>query len=239
MIIIAGPAGAGKTTLAKMIAEQAFELGFIPELLSFAGSLKEEAKKMGFDKETKPKEYRKFCQKHGQGRREEDPDYWVKIFKKNLNIIRTKEDSDLDNNKKYWERCVIVDDCRHANEVELGLKEKATMVFISYGDRPNPKQDEAWMNHESEELNKAIDEHPEKFECVFPYVIDNNGSIADLKVVAEDMTSTWCNVGDILIKEDKIKKISRCVEELIDLLFLDSLEEEEEEDDEDFKHGAD
>ena len=31
------------------------------------------------------------------------------------------------------------------------------MLFISYGDRKNPRKDEEWMNHESEELNKIVD----------------------------------------------------------------------------------
>lgn len=238
MIIIAGPAGAGKTTLAKMIAEQAFELGFIPELLSFAGALKDKAKKMGFDKETHPKQYRKFCQEEGKSKRDTNPNYWVNEFKKKLDTVISKESSDLNDNKKYWERCVIVDDCRYPNEVEFGLSNKATMLFISYGDRKNPRKNEEWMNHESEELNKIVDEKPEKFSAVFPYILDNNGTIEDLSIVAQDMTATWCNVEDAEV-QNKIKKISQCVEELIDLLFLDSLEEDEEDDDENFKHGAD
>ena len=112
LIIIAGQAGVGKTTLANFIATESFELGFIPKLMSFAGVLKNIAKDNGLIKENSPEEYRVFCQKLGAEKREENPDYWVEEFEKELQEQIALEEKSKAEGKQYWERCIIVDDCR-------------------------------------------------------------------------------------------------------------------------------
>ena len=48
MIILGGPARSGKTTIAKLIAENAFDKGLRPQLVSFASlSLKNWRKRKG------------------------------------------------------------------------------------------------------------------------------------------------------------------------------------------------
>ena len=115
MILIAGQAGVGKTTLAKLIAKEIFEAGQQPMLLSFAGPLKDEASRKGYSKEINPEKYREFCQNIGATRRAEDPDFWIKKFDKKIQQVKTDEEEDIKNNEKYWERVVIIDDWHMVN----------------------------------------------------------------------------------------------------------------------------
>lgn len=225
MIIVAGQAGVGKTTLAHLIAKKAFGLGLSPVILSFASSLKKTAEEQGHGKEQSPDKYRQFCQELGARKRAEDPDYWVKLFQEEVERIYEQEQKDLREDKKYWERCIIVDDCRYGNEVRAGLDRDATMIFMSYGDREPHYSDSDWKKHESEEMATLIENDPEKFKEVFDYIIDNDGSVDQLNEVVESMTPYWCN---IKTKNDAhFKKLSECVSTLIDLLLLSHLEEDQ------------
>ena len=49
MIILGGPARSGKTTIANLIAENAFDKGLRPQLVSFASPIKELAEKKGLN----------------------------------------------------------------------------------------------------------------------------------------------------------------------------------------------
>ena len=237
LIIIAGQAGVGKTTLAKLIAEEVFELGFIPKLMSFAGALKKMAEDKGIAKEDKPNEYRTFCQEYGASKREKDADYWVKKFQKDVDKFTAEEQKDLKDEKKFWERCIIVDDCRYVNELEFGLKYNATIVFLSFGLRDNPNQDAEWTSHHSEDLANIIESGEEKFSDAFTCLLKNQGTIQDLKEKIAGFVPIWCGLRSDT--EEKMDKLSRCVNDLIDLLLLDRLDDEDNEEDENNEEGSD
>ena len=114
MILIAGQAGVGKSTLAKLIAEEVFKLGQKPIFLSFAGPLKEEASRRGYSKEDNPGKYREYCQEIGAARRVDDPDYWIMKFDTILKQVVADEKTDIEASAKYWERVVIVDETLHS-----------------------------------------------------------------------------------------------------------------------------
>lgn len=243
LIVIAGQAGVGKTSLAKMITKKAYELGLTPKLLSFATPLKEMARSRGMGKEDDPKKYRKFCQRVGAMMRRRDPDYWVKEFEKTLLEIRKEEREHKDT--KYWERCVIVDDCRYLNEIKLARKYAATLVFVSYGNRPIDEAD--WRDHESEELAKIVDSGPNKYRKMFSCILKNQGDMSALEEKVDVMAPIWCGVqptnGCVITEYDEhVEDLTNCIEELIDLLLLgEELEEGdyEYEEDEEAEEGYD
>ncbi len=235
LILIGGQAGVGKTTMAHLIAKQAFDLGFIPVVHSFAASLKKAAEESGCSKKENPEGYRKFCQELGAKKRAEDPDHWVKLFDAWLLELQTKEEEDLNNKEKYWERCVIVDDCRYANEVKYGMEKKATSLFLMYGERKNPNKAKGWISHESEELGNTVSKNPTLFKEAFQYFIYNDGDLEDLTDKVEVGSPFWCGVQADPNSTLKMREISRCLTELIDLLLLNTLEEKEE----DPREGAD
>ena len=119
IIMIAGKAGVGKTTLAKIIAAEAFEKGLIPVMQSFAKPIKDEAYSKGYTKEEFPEKYREYCQKMGAQMRKMDPDYWVNLMANVFEKEIAKEKEALKEGKKFWERCLIIDDCRYMNELKL------------------------------------------------------------------------------------------------------------------------
>ena len=230
LIIIGGQAGVGKTTLAHLIAKQAFELGFIPVVSSFAASLKKAAEERGCSKKDNPGGYRKFCQELGASERAKDPDHWVKLFDASVVEIEVEEKKDLEKNEKYWERCVIVDDCRYTNEVKYGMEKGAASLFLMYGERENPNKTKRWLAHESEELGNTVSSNPKLFGDAFQYFIYNDGTLKDLEEKVEVSSPFWCNVQADPESSMKMKEISRCLSELIDLLLLNAVEEEKDED---------
>tara|TARA_R100001015_G_C4632514_1_gene196146 strand:- start:680 stop:1345 length:666 start_codon:yes stop_codon:yes gene_type:complete len=221
-----------------MIAKEAFELGFIPVIGSFAKALKEEAAERGCSKEENPEGYRKFCQTLGAEKRLEDPMYWVNKFNEGLDKLEKKEQRDLKNKEKYWERCVIVDDCRYANELKYAREKKATTVFIMYGERDNPNKTKGWTNHESEEMANTVANSPDQFNNVFEYFLYNDADIKSLEEKVKIATPFWCKIQADENAPERMKEISRCISNLIDLLLLSSLEEEEKKGN-NFKEGAD
>lgn len=242
LIVIAGQAGVGKTSLAKMITKKAYELGLTPKLLSFATPLKQMAEERGIGKEENPGKYRKFCQRVGAMMRRRDPDFWVKEFEKSLLDIREEEREH--GNAKYWERCIIVDDCRYLNEIKLAHKYAATLVFLSYGNRSMDDAD--WRTHKSEELAKIIDSGPNKYRKMFSCILKNQGSMEDLEEKVDVMVPTWCGVqpknGCVITEYDEhVEDLTNCIEELIDLLILgEELNEDDyDEEDEETEEGDD
>jgi len=231
LIVIAGQAGVGKTTLAHYIAQNAFEIGLVPKILSFAGPLKEEAAAKGFDKETHPQEYREYCQREGVLKREEDPDYWIHKFEDQLEAISIQETKDLRAGKSYWERCVIVDDCRFLNELNTSRKWNARLIFMSYGNRPMNDPDGEWRQHPSEELASRVDNEEEDYRDMFSHRIINNKTENDLEDKAKFMTPIWCGVHVEPIEDTK-PSLNKYIEELIDLLMLEDLDDEPEENEE-------
>lgn len=232
LILIAGQAGVGKTTLANIIARKAFELGLIPKLLSFASPLKEIAQDRGYGKKENPEKYRRFCQRIGAGKRRQDPDHWVNLFEEEMLSIRKEERKDIKKGTKYWERCIIADDCRYPNEVKLGIKYKATLIFLSYGDRGVDKVE--WREHDSENMAKIIDSSgSNNLRKVFQYFIKNQGHEGEFEDKVSSLVPVWCGIqpenGTVVSDYDEhIEDITKAITDLIDLLLLGAIEEEEE-----------
>jgi len=230
LIVIAGQARVGKTTLAHLIAKKAFDMGLVPKLLSFAGPLKEMAKERGYSKEDNPEEYRKFCQDYGASKREEDPDYWIDEFDKEIQIVKDEEYEDLESGKKYWERCVVVDDCRYPNEVDYGISQEGFLIFLSYGKRrmDDPKGD--WRNHHSESMARLVDSGASPFRELFSCFIKNQGTLEEFEEKLEGMIPIWCGgdgpSGDRALSDEQYLDLNQAVSDLIDLLLLNDIEEE-------------
>ena len=252
MILIAGQAGVGKSTLAAFVAQQAFKQGLTPVLLAFASPIKEDAVRKGYGKEVNPEKYRKYCQDIGAARRLDDPDYWVLRFDTYVQQIREEERKDLKNDKKFWERVIIVDDARYLNELAYGSLYNAATVFISSRDRKDLDLDAMWRDHESEELSRSIDSGTAgNVLKTFTNIVFNDDGIDGFKDVAKELTPVWCGLtADTYCSKtstctctacnDKRKKdfpkLKTIIDNLIDLLFLSDPEadiEEEENDDED------
>jgi dephospho-CoA kinase len=249
LIIIAGKARVGKTTLANIIGPKIFDLGFVPKYMCFAGPLKEIAAQKGLHKESHPEEYRKFCQDMGAKAREKSEDFWVLEFESQLKDIIEQETKDKEEGKTYWERCVIVDDCRYANEIQLGLKYDATLIFLSAGTRMLEDHEGEWRKHHSESMAETIENGPSHFRSVFDFIIKNQTNVEDLAEKVDPMIPTWCGVSSKkeskLIQDEHMDDLSRCVSELIDLLLISDMiedpreEEDEEEDEWTFPEGSD
>ena len=245
LIVLAGQARVGKTTLANIIAKSAFDLGLRPKLLSFAGPLKQLAVDKGYDKDKEPQKYREFCQEYGAMKREEDPDYWIKAFESELLNIQRKERAAIKNKEKYWERCIIVDDCRYLNEVGLAMKFKASLIFMSFGDRDMPEENEEWRNHHSEEMAKLIDSGDQDYKDIFTHLVINDKDIKHLEEKVQGMIPRWCGVehpcsSDCQCaacrakKGERIPEVEKAIEMMMDLLFLGNFDDDEDEEEDDF-----
>tara|TARA_R110000824_G_scaffold96585_2_gene231190 strand:+ start:1107 stop:1877 length:771 start_codon:yes stop_codon:yes gene_type:complete len=245
MIIIAGQAGTGKSTLASFVANEAFSRGLTPVLLSFATPLKEEAERLGYDKATNLKKYREYCQELGSARREEDSDYWVLRFDEAVRAIKKDEEKSLNNNEKFWERVIICDDCRYLNELAYGSMFNASTVFISADGRGDLDLTSKWRMHTSEELARSIDlGNSGEILRTFTNIIynDSDDGIQGLEATAKEMTPMWCGLTVDCYTDSKkcdcpmcstgpgMPKLSDVITNLMDLLFLDELNEDDEED---------
>jgi GTPase SAR1 family protein len=231
IILLAGQAGVGKSTAARVLAEEAFERGFVPVLESFAKPIKEEAMERGYDKAKFPRKYRGFCQSLGEIARQENPDHWVDLMQDRINKILITEREELNKGKKYWERVVIIDDCRYLNEVNLGFLLRATTVFLSFGKKRKVKQS-AWREHESEKLANKIAAGDKDLMDIFQHVIINDYNseenfIAKIKEHAhillgfsvesgEECTCPICSN----IPSEKLQGLKDITQDLLDLLEL-------------------
>jgi len=193
IIMIAGKAGVGKTTIANTIAAESFKLGLVPILLSFAGPLKEEAKEKGYDKKEFPERYREYCQDIGAAMRVLDEDHWVKLMHSSIQEVIAEEQKHIEQGDKFWERCVIIDDCRYVNEVAYGIAEDAVRLFISSGKRK--LYDAEWRNHESEALANLVesgDGHGIEYRDLFQHIIYNDKTEGSLDDRLREMVPIWC-----------------------------------------------
>ena len=241
-IMIAGKAQVGKTTLANIIAEEVFAQGMTPVLLSFAGPIKQEAKEKGYDKETHPEKYREYCQTMGKQMREMDSDYWVNLMGKAIEKEMDKELESLDEGKKYWERCVIIDDCRYPNEIVLGQDIDATLIFLSSGGRK--LENHEWRQHESEEFANEVENFRDEYNELFTHIFLNDKDIESLREKVKKMIPMWCKISlddecqcvrCRLKRDGKSAEIERAMEQLIDLLDLPPFEDWMDEEDEETK----
>jgi dephospho-CoA kinase len=194
MVVLAGPARVGKTTIAKYLAELAFNAGLRPHLLSFAGVIKDIALKKGLTKEKDSVEYRAFCQKLGSSKRAEDPEYWIKQFHKQVEIIKEEELERMKTQSKYWEDLIIVDDCRYMNEVGYGMEQDAVLVFVSPGKRLLEGATAEWRTHESEALSNKILSKDKDYQDIFPWIIKNDKTLKILRDKLSSVYGLWCGI---------------------------------------------
>jgi len=193
IIMIAGKAGVGKTTIASIIADEVFNLGLVPVLLSFAGPLKKDAKDKGYDKVEFPEKYRSYCQDVGAAMRELDADHWVKLMHASIEEVIVAEQLHIDQGDKFWERCVIIDDCRYVNEIAYGIAEDAVRLFISSGKRK--LCDYEWRKHDSEALANLIESgegHGTEYRDLFQHIIYNDKTAGSLDDRLREMVPIWC-----------------------------------------------
>ena len=218
----------GKTTAAKLIAAEAFAKGFIPVLESFAGPIKQEALEKGYAKDKLPEKYRQYCQNRGAIARQESPDYWVDLMKERIDKICIQEKEDFNKGKKYWERVVIIDDCRYLNEVNYGIILKASLLFLSYGNRVF--KNNSWRVHESEELANSIANGDRDMASLFDYIIKNDKSQKDFE---EKIKSIIPNILGYTVHDEEDCGCPACtstyevtlgIEELLELLDFDNID---------------
>jgi len=237
MILIAGQAGVGKTTLAHLIAKEVFDGGQIPVLLSFAGSLKAEAARKGYTKEEFPDKYREYCQSIGASKRVEDEDYWVKVLDKSVQENIRKETEDMENSSKFWERVIIIDDCRYLNELGYSTLYNAVTLFLSTGNRVLEKTE--WREHESELLAQRLEGGDDPLVDAFTDIVYNDGPLGDLQKVVKANAPFWagkevpcdaeglCTCVACKAARDGTQPIlADIIESLADILFLSELKEE-------------
>lgn len=179
-LLIAGQARVGKTTAANYIAGLAKKQEYKPIILPFAQAIKDEAAAAGLTKENNPEEYRRFCQSIGEGRRKENPDYWVNTFKEKWLELFKKDNEAAQSADKLWkEMVVIVDDCRYLNELNFGKSINAKTIFISRGSRILEDQNAEWRNHESEMMANRYEAGEKDYQDLFGYIVKNEGTISE------------------------------------------------------------
>ena len=225
VVVIAGQARVGKTTLANLIAEEAFNLGMKPVLLSFAEPIKAQARELGYTKEDKPDKYREFCQELGNRMREENPDHWVEIYEQRLKDIIDNEAQEVMDGRKYWEYCVITDDCRYMNELEMCSNYNCTSIFLSFGTRDIPDKNGEWRQHPSEFLANRLASGKQFTKLVTDYVTNDKGE-DHLKNKTKEMAPVWCGLESREFNREE--GLLESVETLLDLLF-DEIEDDEDE----------
>lgn len=207
VIMLGGKARVGKTTAANILKVIAENAGMKPVIVPFAKAIKDEASRLGLSKEKEPEKYRAFCQELGEGKRKEDPDFWVNKFHETYMTLLEDENKTLDNNKKkYKERVILVDDCRYMNEVAYGRKIGAVQVFITHGNRQLEDPNGAWREHESETMANNIEANHKDYKELFQFKLPNDKdmnnfmnllsqfSMVGFNLLAESLTLCECEV---------------------------------------------
>lgn len=191
-ILLAGQARVGKTTAAAYISTQAKKQEYKPVILPFAQAIKDAAAEAGLDKETKPEEYRAFCQSIGESKRKENPDHWINLFKEKWLELFDKDKKAAQSTEKIWkETVVIVDDCRYLNELNLGKQLGAKTVMISRGSRVLTDSDAAWRQHESEDMANQFELGNKDYQDLFDYIVKNEKTKEDFHSKLKDRLPLW------------------------------------------------
>ena len=192
VIMISGQARVGKTTLSNFIAEYCVHNNLTPKIIPFALSIKKQAALEGYTKHSNQEAYRDFCQHLGQGMRDANPDHWVNEWEKSVKDVYEEEVRLLNEQPEFYkERVVLVDDCRYANELDIGKKYKAIDIFISAGTRKLEEHDAEWRKHRSEELAYSIDRQKSKVIDRFYHHIYNENNLEDFKKFCTRQIPTW------------------------------------------------
>jgi hypothetical protein len=186
-LLIAGQARVGKTTTASIINSLAKKRDFNPVILPFAAAIKEQAEQQGLTKDKNPDEYRAFCQSLGEGKRKENPDYWVERFKEKwLEYDAADRKASQCFDKLWKETVIIVDDCRYLNELNFGKTIGAKSLFISHGNRELVDANASWRNHESEHMANEYESGNKDYLDIFDFVIHNNKTLTKLSSKIEN-----------------------------------------------------
>lgn len=156
-----GLAGAGKSTVCDRVVERwitmksmAGQKGTFAIRESMAGPIKKGLALMGITKEDTPDAYRYLAQTIGAYMREQDPDHWVKQFRKRIIGLPVDDNISL----------VMVDDVRYPNE-----ESACERVYFLDPDFP-PADLKGRESHESEAYNRARGGNPN-------YVENRRGNI--------------------------------------------------------------
>jgi len=179
-IQLCGAGRAGKSTVASILHDIAYENNYIPIILPFALALKKEAHEMGFSKDKNPDAYREYCQKWGAQRRKEDPDYWVNKVKESVKEISIVEMALKEKNAEMFEHLIIQDDVRYMNEIAYGRDVGAYQIFITTGNRNIPEMFENWRLHESEHIALNVEAGRTDYTDLFHEYLVNRSPIPEL-----------------------------------------------------------
>ena len=256
-IQLCGAGRAGKSTIASILYEVAYENNYIPIILPFAKALKKEAADKGFIKDKDPEGYRAYCQKWGEGRRKENPDHWVNKVKEEVEELKLKEMAHKNVGDDRFEHIVIQDDVRYMNEIAYGREMNAYQIFITTGDRDLPEPFDSWRFHESEDLATKVEMGDKDYVDIFHEYLVNRDPIPELQDYIRDRFYTWIISDEpaddpvtdlyrnglgasdqflkIFLLRDELSKI----DDLVDLIEESLDELEEDDNDSNFKEGAD
>jgi len=174
IIAFGGLARAGKTTAAAAASKALFEAGFIPVLEEFAKPLKEASRLCGFLKEGSTAHlYREFCQFAGSLARRESVDWWVDLCAARINEVSIAEQEALASDGTWNERCIVLDDIRYPNELDLIRRLGGHTVFVSAYNRLDTSRD--LYTHESESMAQLYEQgkYPDD---LFDFAISNNAA---------------------------------------------------------------
>jgi hypothetical protein len=233
-ILLAGQARVGKTTAATYIASYAKKQEYRPIILPFAQSIKDAAAAAGFSKETNPEEYRKYCQAEGEGRRKENPDHWINLFKEKWLELRKKDEQESQSTDKIWkETVVIVDDCRYLNELNFGKSIGAKTILISKGSRTLAEANADWRKHESEDMANQYELGNKDYQDIFEFVVKNEGTKEDFQHKLKDRLPLWLDATPFSYVDCDCagcKKMKRDEKVTLEEFFKDLFGEEEEDD---------
>ena len=181
VIGFAGVGRVGKSYSTNALKEVAERKGWKVFIVPFAKPLKDEAKDKGFDKDTKPDEYRKFCQEHGAAMRAKNHDHWLDEWYRLVRDL-SRQERDDDSGAPYL---VISDDVRYENELNAIRKNSGQVIYLLPGERILIEADSAWRKHESEMLANTVLSSPDLYKHMFDFFVLNNGE--------EGTLSTWAN----------------------------------------------
>jgi len=238
MIILglSGKARTGKSRLCKELYDAAERLGWDIEIKPFAGPLKKHVvETLGFTKESNPSMYRKYCQKIGAEERKKDPDYWVKLWHKDM-LEEFKTEMETSERPVLY----LVDDVRYANEIKTLNRPdvNATILFVKHGKRQIEDPDGAWRQHESENLANTYEKSPDEYlknEVGYHFVVHNDKPEEEIQkwatnfisyLAASDPCLCETCVANYEMREPNIDKIDEELKEFLN----DLLGEEDEED---------
>ncbi len=241
IIAFAGQARCGKTTFAKSFAAAAFEAEASPAIRSFAGPLKRAAAAAGFSKEESPLEYRDYCQRMGAGLREEDPNYWLDLFRIELGQLAAADAAHLadalENDTTYHETIVLIDDLRYENEFDL-VREYGGQVCLVIRDGELPEADAEWRGHESEDFGNywTSQDEPEQdgmFDMVFVNDVPTEDHVMKTGKACFTITMMEAMVPKVAIEEDELDEEDDVIDATLDEL-LDCFRQLKEQADEGF-----